>query len=100
MVEAGYTEEADRWRAWLLRAIGGDASAIQIMYGVGGERRLIEYELDHLPGYQSSKPVRVGNRASEQTQLDVYGEVVDALYQAREHGLSPSEKYWSLAKLL
>ena len=100
MVEAGYTEEADKWRAWLLRAIAGDASAIQIMYGVGGERRLLEFELDHLPGYEASKPVRIGNQASQQTQLDVYGEVVDALYQAREHGLPRSDEYWSLAKLL
>ena len=100
MTEAGYTEEAERWRAWLLRAIAGDASQIQIMYGIAGERRLEEYELDHLPGYERSSPVRIGNKASSQTQLDVYGEVLDALYQAREHGLAASDAYWSLAKLL
>jgi len=100
MIEAGYTDEAQRWRNWLLRAVAGDAKEIQIMYGVAGERRLAEYELDHLPGYEGSRPVRVGNQASEQTQLDVYGEVIDAVYQAREHGIAASDEYWSLAKLL
>jgi GH15 family glucan-1,4-alpha-glucosidase len=100
MIEAGYTDEAKAWRDWLLRAVAGDASQIQIMYGVAGERRLAEYELDHLPGYEGSSPVRVGNQASEQRQLDVYGEVSDALYQATAHGLSADRHYWSMAKLM
>jgi GH15 family glucan-1,4-alpha-glucosidase len=100
MIEAGYVDEAEQWRAWLLRAVAGDASAIQIMYGLAGERRLPELELGHLPGYEGSSPVRIGNSASEQVQLDVYGEIVEAFYQAREHGLSASDEYWSLAKLL
>jgi GH15 family glucan-1,4-alpha-glucosidase len=100
MVAAGYTEEADRWRQWLLRAAGGDASKIQIMYGLAGQRRLIESELAHLPGYEGSAPVRIGNQASQQRQLDVYGEVIDALYQAREHGLRGSDEAWSLVIVL
>jgi GH15 family glucan-1,4-alpha-glucosidase len=100
MVAAGYTEEADRWRQWLLRAAGGDASKIQIMYGLAGQRRLIESELAHLPGYEGSAPVRIGNQASQQRQLDVYGEVIDALYQAREHGLKGSDEAWSLVIVL
>ena len=100
MVEAGYTEEAAAWRGWLLRAVGGDPSNLHIMYGLGGQRRLVETELEHLPGYEGSRPVRIGNRASEQRQLDVYGEVIDALYQARDHGLAPSDEYWSLAILV
>ena len=100
MVAAGYTEEADRWRQWLLRAAGGDASKIQIMYGLAGQRRLIESELAHLPGYEGSAPVRIGNQASQQRQLDVYGEVIDALYQSREHGLKGSKEAWSLVIVL
>ena len=100
MVESGYTEEARDWREWLLRAVAGDVTEVQIMYGVAGERRLAEYQLEHLPGFAESRPVRVGNAASEQRQLDVYGEVTDALYQARAHGLGTSDDYWSLAKLL
>ena len=79
------------WRHWLLRAVAGDPAELQIMYGVAGERRLTELELPWLPGYEGSAPVRIGNAASEQLQLDVYGEVMDALYQARAHGL-PLEK--------
>jgi len=100
MIEADYTEEAERWRDWLLRAVAGDAEDIQIMYGVAGERRLAEYELEHLPGYEGSRPVRVGNAASQQRQLDVYGEMIDALFQARSHGLPPSDEWWSLELLL
>ena len=75
---------------WLLRAIAGDPDDLQIMYGVAGERRLTELELPWLAGYEGSRPVRIGNGASDQRQLDVYGEVVDALYQARRRGLDPS----------
>ena len=87
MLEAGYSDEAEAWRAWLLRAVAGDPADLQIMYGIAGERRLDERELDWLPGFEGSQPVRVGNAASEQLQLDVYGEVLDALYLARKHGV-------------
>ena len=75
LLDAGYTEEALAFRDFMLRVGTGDPSKIQIMYGIGGERRLPEFELAELPGYEGSKPVRVGNAASEQFQLDVYGEV-------------------------
>ncbi|MFL6242095.1 MAG: glycoside hydrolase family 15 protein [Acidimicrobiia bacterium] len=83
LLHAGYEEEAKAWRAWLLRATAGEPDDLQIMYGPAGERRLTEWEVPWLPGYERSKPVRVGNAASEQFQLDVYGEVIDALYQSR-----------------
>ena len=79
----GYTEEALAWRDWLLRAVAGDPDDLQIMYGPSGERRLSEYEVPWLPGYEGSTPVRVGNAASEQFQLDVYGEVLATLYRTR-----------------
>jgi GH15 family glucan-1,4-alpha-glucosidase len=101
MLNAGYREEAVTWRHWLLRAVAGSPADVQIMYGIGGERRLEERELDWLPGYEASRPVRVGNAASEQLQLDVYGEVLDALYQTRAHGGEPDDNVWSLTlKLL
>jgi GH15 family glucan-1,4-alpha-glucosidase len=100
MLRSGYREEAIRWRQWLLRAVAGDPADVQIMYGIAGERRLDEYELDWLPGYESSKPVRVGNAASAQVQLDVYGEVLDALYQARVHGAPDDDDVWSLTTKL
>jgi GH15 family glucan-1,4-alpha-glucosidase len=96
-VRAGYTEEAGAWRDWLLRAIAGSPDELQVMYGVAGERRLTELELPWLEGYESSRPVRVGNGASDQLQLDVHGEVVDALYQARRQGLVASDDAWALA---
>ena len=86
MLKAGVSDEAVMWRGWLLRAIAGDPADIQIMYGIAGERRLDERELEWLPGHEGSRPVRVGNAASEQLQLDVYGEVIDALYQTRLQG--------------
>ena len=88
LIRAGYVEEARAWRDWLLRAIAGSPDDLQIMYGVAGERRLTELELPWLAGYEGSQPVRVGNAASDQLQLDVYGEVVDALYQSRRQGLA------------
>jgi GH15 family glucan-1,4-alpha-glucosidase len=100
MLNAGYTEEAEQWRLWLLRAVAGDPADIQIMYGIAGERRLDEREIEWLPGYEKSRPVRVGNAASEQLQLDVYGEVVDALYQTRVHGAPPDDHVWSLTRRL
>ena len=100
LLAGGYTEEAAAWRDWLLRAVAGDPSQLQIMYGPAGERRLTELELDWLPGYEGSTPVRIGNAASEQFQLDVYGEVLDALYQSRRAGLPPDEHVWRLERLL
>jgi len=100
MLNAGYTEEAEAWRDWLLRAVAGDPADLQIMYGIAGERRLDEREIEWLPGYESSTPVRVGNAASEQLQLDVYGEVIDALYQTRVHGAPPDDYVWSLTRKL
>ena len=97
-VRAGYVEEAGAWRDWLLRAIAGSPDDLQIMYGVAGERRLTEFELPWLTGYEGSQPVRVGNGASDQRQLDVYGEVVDALYQSRRQGLAASDDAWRLTR--
>ena len=96
LIRAGYVEEAGAWRDWLLRAIAGSPDDVQIMYGVAGERRLTEFELPWLAGYEGSQPVRVGNGASRQRQLDVYGEVVDALYTARCQGLPASDDAWRL----
>lgn len=89
-------EEAVAWRDWLLRAVAGDPAQLQIMYGVDGERRLTETELDWLPGYENSRPVRIGNEAAAQFQLDVYGEVMDAMHQARQLGLAPDLEAWAL----
>jgi GH15 family glucan-1,4-alpha-glucosidase len=100
LMNAGYTEEAGAWRDWLLRAVAGDPGKAQILYGVGGQRRISEYELPWLPGYEGSAPVRVGNAAHEQFQLDVYGEVMDVLHQARVHGLRPSDHAWAFQKTL
>jgi GH15 family glucan-1,4-alpha-glucosidase len=100
LLNAGFEAEAAAWRDWLLRAVAGEASQLQIMYGVAGERRLTEYEVEWLPGYAGSAPVRVGNAASEQLQLDVYGEVLDALCQARRAGLQRDYDAWSLQRKL
>ena len=96
LLRAGYIDEARSWRDWLLRAIAGSPEDIQIMYGVAGERRLTELQLPWLSGYEGSQPVRIGNGASNQLQLDVYGEVVEALYRARARGLEPSDDSWRL----
>jgi GH15 family glucan-1,4-alpha-glucosidase len=98
LLNGGYVDEARAWRDWLLRAVAGDPRDIQIMYGPAGERRLTELELDWLPGYEGSVPVRVGNAASQQFQLDVYGEVMDAMMRAREQGLAPDEHAWRLQR--
>jgi GH15 family glucan-1,4-alpha-glucosidase len=100
LMNAGFTQEAAAWRDWLLRSVAGDPSNAQIMYGLGGQRRIPEHELDWLPGYAGSRPVRVGNAAAEQFQLDVYGEVMDVLHQARLHDLAPDQHAWSLQKML
>ncbi len=96
LLGAGHVDEAEAWRRWLVRAAAGSPSDLQIMYGVAGERRMDEYELPHLPGYEGSSPVRIGNAAAGQVQLDVYGEVLDALYVARRAGLTPDEASWAL----
>ena len=96
LMNAGYRDEASAWREWLLRAAAGDPEHMQIMYGIAGERLLPESELTWLPGYENSKPVRIGNAASEQRQLDVYGEVMDALHQGRKIGIEPSDFAWEL----
>ena len=100
LMNAGYTDEARAWRDWLLRSVAGDPAKAQILYGVGGQRRILESELDWLPGYAGSRPVRIGNAAHDQFQLDVYGEVMDALHQARVHGLDPDDHAWSLQRNL
>jgi GH15 family glucan-1,4-alpha-glucosidase len=97
---AGYREEAEAWRDWLLRAVAGSPAQMQIMYGPAGERRLDEFELPWLPGYEGAKPVRVGNAAAGQFQLDVYGEVMDSLHQARNIGIQSESYAWSLQRAL
>jgi GH15 family glucan-1,4-alpha-glucosidase len=97
---AGYENEAKAWREWLLRAAAGRPKDLRILYGLAGERRLDELVIDWLPGYENSRPVRIGNAASTQFQLDVYGEVMDMLHVARTHGLHPSEHAWELQRAL
>ncbi len=96
LMQAGYFDEAGAWRDWLHRSLAGSPDQIQIMYGLGGERRLAEWEVPWLPGYQGAAPVRIGNAASEQLQIDVFGEVMEALHQARSGGLSTAETSWDL----
>ena len=96
----GYTEEAAAWSNWLLRAVAGDPAKLQIMYGAAGERRLSEFQLPHLSGYENSLPVRIGNAASEQFQLDVYGEVLDAMYVARTMKIDKEAEHWHLERHL
>ncbi|MGW0821138.1 glycoside hydrolase family 15 protein [Streptomyces sp. NPDC002845] len=100
LLRAGYHEEAKAWRNWLLRAVAGDPADLQIMYGLAGERRLPEYELPWLAGYRGSRPVRVGNHAVRQFQLDVYGEVIDSLYLARSSGLPAEPDMWRVQRAL
>jgi GH15 family glucan-1,4-alpha-glucosidase len=97
LIDSGYLDEARAWREWLFRAAAGRPADLQIMYGVAGERRLAEYEADWLPGYEGSAPVRVGNAASEQMQLDVYGEIIEAFTTARARGLEASDHAWRLS---
>ncbi|HEX8439452.1 glycoside hydrolase family 15 protein, partial [Archangium sp.] len=96
LLDAGYLEEAQAWRDWLLRAVAGEPEETQIMYGVAGERRLTEESLPWLPGYQGASPVRLGNAAVCQFQLDVFGEVLDCLHQAQSAGVPPREEGWGL----
>lgn len=100
LMTGGYTEEACAWREWLVNAVAGTPSTLQIMYGLGGERRLTELELPWLPGYEQSSPVRIGNLAHQQHQLDVYGEVMDSLHLARRSGLPPNENAWRVQRAL
>jgi GH15 family glucan-1,4-alpha-glucosidase len=95
-MHAGYYEEAHAWREWLLRAVAGSPEQLQIMYGIGGERRLAEWEVDWLPGYENSAPVRIGNAAHSQLQLDVYGEIMDTYHQARRGGLTSNQSGWDI----
>jgi GH15 family glucan-1,4-alpha-glucosidase len=96
LLSSGYRNEARAWREWLMRAAAGHPAEMQIMYGLAGERRLTEYEIPWLPGYEGSQPVRIGNAAHEQLQLDVYGELADALHAANRYGLEASSFAWSL----
>ncbi|MFD7995215.1 glycoside hydrolase family 15 protein [Streptomyces mexicanus] len=100
LLSAGYQEEAEAWRDWLLRAVAGNPADLQIMYGLAGERRLPEYELPWLSGFAGSAPVRIGNDAVKQLQLDVYGEVLDTLYLARRSGLPSKPHMWAMQRAL
>ena len=100
LVSAGYRDEAQAWGQWLRRSVAGSPNQLQIMYGLSGERQLIEWEVPWLPGYQGAMPVRVGNAASAQLQLDIYGELIDAVYQERLHGLVPIATGWALQQKL
>ena len=96
LMNSGYRHEADEWRTWLRRAVAGSAQQVQIVYGLAGERRLLESTIPWLPGYENSRPVRVGNAAAGQLQLDIFGEVMDALFQGGAGGLDPAHKAWPL----
>jgi GH15 family glucan-1,4-alpha-glucosidase len=99
-MNAGYYDEAKCWRDWLLRAAAGSPSQIQIMYGLAGEKRLAEWQVPWLSGYEGSRPVRIGNAASDQLQIDVFGEVMDALHQARAGGLQYLAEEWDFQRAL
>jgi GH15 family glucan-1,4-alpha-glucosidase len=96
LMNSGYTEEAAAWHNWLLRAVAGSPASMQIMYGIMGGRRLLEWEAGWLPGYENAQPVRVGNAAHAQVQLDVYGELIDAFHQSRVAKLQLDEGSWAL----
>jgi len=100
LMDAGFYDEARHWREWLVRAVAGSPEQMQIMYGIAGERRLPEWEIAWLPGYEDSGPVRLGNAAAGQLQLDVYGEVMDALYQACKGGLARHDAAWDMQRTL
>jgi GH15 family glucan-1,4-alpha-glucosidase len=100
LIMSGYTSEAVAWRDWLLRAVAGTPSSMQILYGASGERRLPELTLDWLPGYEGSQPVRVGNAAYTQHQLDVYGEIMDVLHVSHREGIDHDPNIWSIQRTL
>jgi GH15 family glucan-1,4-alpha-glucosidase len=95
LMSAGYFEEAQAWRAWVQRSVAGSPDQIQIMYGLAGERHLPEWQVPWLSGYHGAAPVRVGNAAADQLQLDVFGELVDTIYQSRKHFLAPVASAWA-----
>ncbi len=99
-MDLGYYDEASAWRSWLMRAVAGDPAQMQIMYGVAGERHLLEWEVPWLDGFRGSRPVRVGNAAADQFQIDVYGEVADMLLQARAGGLEPHPRSAAIAGVI
>lgn len=99
-MNAGDYEEARSWQAWLLRAVAGQPSEVQIMYGLLGERRVTEWEIPWLPGYEGSKPVRIGNADATQLQLDIFGEVMDAFHQGRSRKLVVEERAWGVQRAL
>src|SRR4051812_21202652 len=96
LMNAGYYRDAQRWRDWLTRAVAGRPEQLEVMYGVAGERRLTEWEVPWLPGYEGSLPVRIGNAAHSQLQLDVFGEIMDTLHQGRRGGLASNESAWDV----
>jgi GH15 family glucan-1,4-alpha-glucosidase len=100
LMNSGYTEEASAWHNWLLRAVAGSPANMQIMYGIMGQRRLLEWEAAWLPGYEGAQPVRIGNAAHAQMQLDVYGELIDAFYQSRVAELKLDDGSWALARTI
>ena len=100
LMNSGYYDEACAWRDWLLRAAAGSPSQIRIMYGLAGDKRLAEWEVPWLAGYEGSRPVRIGNAAADQLQLDVFGEVLDAMHQARVGGLQPLADAWDFQRVL
>ena len=100
LIASGYIDEASEWRWWLMRAVGGSPEEVQIMYGLHGERALTEVELDFLPGYENSRPVRIGNGAHAQRQLDIYGSVIAAFYASRKAGLTDMHKVWPLERAI
>ena len=100
LLYAGYQEESKAWREWLLRSVAGSPQDMQILYGIAGERRINEFEAKWLPGYEGAVPVRLGNAASQQFQLDVYGEVMDAMHLTRAAGLHPKPHAWQIERVL
>ncbi|HYD56167.1 MAG TPA: glycoside hydrolase family 15 protein [Burkholderiales bacterium] len=100
LMNGGHRDEASAWREWLVRAVAGSPAQMQIMYGIAGERRLPESELGWLPGYEGARPVRIGNAAADHLQLDVFGEVMDALHQACKSGLASDEATWNVQRAL
>jgi len=100
LMRSGFRAEAQAWRRWLVRAVAGTPTQLQTLYGIGGERRLPELELDWLPGYENSRPVRVGNAASKQLQLDVWGELMDAMHLARQSSLESDIEDWPVQRAL